>query len=183
MKIAELKLEIEIPKDVEIDIINSLLKIKGHKGQLERKFVCSTIKLFKEENKIVMVSKKATKRDKKMINTFRAHIRNMIKGVTSGYTYKLKICSGHFPMSVSVEKDNIIIKNLYGEKIPKKIKIPPNIEAKVENDTITINGLDKEIVGQTAGLIEQITRRPGFDKRIFQAGIFLIERDGKPISK
>jgi large subunit ribosomal protein L6 len=44
-----------------------------------------------------------------------------------------------------------------------------------------VEGIDKELTSQTAALIEKLTRRPGFDKRIFQDGIFMIEKDGKPL--
>jgi len=54
----------------------------------------------------------------------------MIRGVTEGYTYKLKICSGHFPMNVSLKGDVLEIKNFIGESVPRKLKIKEGSEEK-----------------------------------------------------
>ena len=84
-------------------------------------------------------------------------------------------------MNVSVSGDELIIKNFLGEKIPRKIKLKQGVEVKVDGNTITVSGPDKELVGQVSADIEQKSRRPGFDKRIFQDGIYLIEKAGKKI--
>ena len=52
---------------------------------------------------------------------------------------------------------------------------------KVEGEIVTVNHCDIEVAGQTAADIEQLTRRPGFDPRIFQDGIYITKKDGKNI--
>jgi large subunit ribosomal protein L6 len=106
----------------------------------------------------------------------------MIKGVQEGFTYKLKICSGHFPMSVALKGNTFEIKNFIGEKVPRTLKIKQGADVKIEGDQITVHATDKELAGTTAGAIEKLTRRPGFDKRIFQDGIYITEKDGKKLS-
>ena len=68
-------------------------------------------------------------------------------------------------------------KNFFGEKVPRKIKFDKkNVSIKVDGTEVLVEGMDKEKVGQTAASIEQLTRRPGFDKRIFQDGIYITEK-------
>ena len=52
---------------------------------------------------------------------------------------------------------------------------------KINAPEIVVEGINKELTSQTAASIEQMTRRPGFDKRIFQDGIYITEKDGKKI--
>ena len=160
----------------------NLLCIKGPKGELKKKVFDPSVKIEIKPDKVILSPKKrATKRDSKMIKTFVAHINNMIKGVNEGHTYKLKICSGHFPMNVSVSNNEFIVKNFIGEKVPRKIILKEGVNVKLDGEIITVEGIDKELVSQTAARIEELTKRPGFDTRIFQDGIYIIEKDGNEI--
>jgi len=105
----------------------------------------------------------------------------MIAGVSEGHTYKLKICSGHFPMTVAVDNKDFVIKNLLGEKVPRKISIKQGVDIKVEGDEIVVTGINKNHVAQQAAAIEEMSKRSGFDKRIFQDGVYIISKDGKEI--
>ena len=96
--------EIEIPKGVEANIDGSLLTVKGPEGEIKREFKLNGFGLEKKENKIVIGIKKATKKEKKLINTNAAHIRNMIVGAQEKFEYKLKIASTHFPISVEKKR-------------------------------------------------------------------------------
>src|SRR3989344_1644060 len=73
------------------------------------------------------------------------------------------------------------IKNVLGEKIPRKVNLMPGAAVKVDGSTITVESPDIEKAGQVAADIEQATRRPGFDRRIFQDGIYIIEKEGEQI--
>jgi large subunit ribosomal protein L6 len=175
MKIDLIK-KIEIPEEVTLNIEKNIIKIKGPKGENEKKIFHPRVSIKKENNEIILESKKSSKREKKMINTLRAHISNIIKGAKDGYEYQLKICSGHFPMNVSIQNKFVIIKNFFGEKVPRKAKILDNVEVKIEGDIIKVKGTDKENVSQTASNIEQSTRRTGFDRRIYQDGIWITNK-------
>jgi large subunit ribosomal protein L6 len=129
-----------------------------------------------------MVPKRKSQREKRSARTMEAHIKNMFKGVQNGHTYRLKICSGHFPMSVTVKGNAVEIKNFIGEKVPRTTEICADVHVKIDGDQIVVDGIDKEKVSETAARIEQITRRPGFDPRIFQDGIYIIEKDGKTVA-
>src|SRR3989344_3589117 len=132
MKIKELKKEVGIPEDVEVKIDGKGVIVKGPRGENSRLFSYPKFKLAREGNKIILLAENATKREKTMLGTYSAHINNLLRGVKSGFDYKLKICSGHFPMKVTVEKDKVMISNFMGEKTPRKAKISKGVEVKVE---------------------------------------------------
>ena len=173
--------KIEIPEGVTVEIVGSTVNAKGPKGENKRKFPHYKIELSKKDQNIILKSKHPTKREKTMLHTFVAHIKNLLEGVNSGFTYKLKICSSHFPMSVAVEKEEVIIKNFLGEKIPRSAKIAPGVQVKSDGSFIIVEGIDKEKTSMTAARIEQSTRITNRDRRIFQDGCFLVEKAGIPI--
>ena len=172
----EIKEDIIIPENVEVNIEDSNVSVKGNKGFLKRKFGYYGLDISKKDNKIILNIKKGSQRDKAMLRTYAAHIKNMIKGVNDGVTYRLKICYSHFPMSVSVDKNFFVIKNFLGEKNPRKAKIMEGVDVKVEGDEVILNGNDREMVGLTASNIEQSCRRTGFDRRRFQDGLYIISK-------
>lgn len=170
-----------IPQGCTIQKEDHTIIIKGSKGEVRRKLPDKNIQINIEGQKLILTYDKESKKQKKSLNTFLAHIENMIKGVNEGFNYKLKICSGHFPMNVAIKGDTFEIKNFIGEKVPRTLKIKTGATVKISGDIIDVDGIDKEITGQMAASIENLTKRPGFDKRIFQDGIYIIEKDGKKI--
>ncbi len=173
--------KIEFPHNCEFRLDKTDIVIKGPKGEIKRKLPDKQIKISKEGNELVIKYDKSSQKEKKNLFTTRAHLINMVKGVQEGFTYKLKICSGHFPMSVAVKNGVLEIKNFIGEKVPRTLKIKQGADVKVDGDIITVHATDKELAGLTAGAIEKLTRRPGFDKRIFQDGIYIIEKNNKKV--
>jgi len=171
---------IKIPEEIEV-LIDREIKISGKKGEVKKKIFDKKIKIEEKEKKIVISSKNNTKVQKKRIGSIKAHIKNMIKGVTEGHFYKLKICASHFPMNVSVEGHKFIVKNFLGEKIPRVLKLKEKDLIKIEGSEILIEGIDKELVAQTAADIEQLCTIRNRDKRVFQDGIFIINKDGKEV--
>ena len=135
------------------------------------------------EGKIKIHAEKATKRESRMIGTVNAHVRNMIRGLSKEFIYKLEVASVHFPMVVKVDeaKKVLVIKTFLGEKADRHAKILPGATVEIKGTEITVKSHDKEIAGQTVANIEKATRVKGRDRRIFQDGIFLTERCGHKI--
>jgi len=181
MKHEKLTETITIQKGCTFTNDKKIMIAKGPKGEVTRAMPDKKIKITAKGNELELLYENATKREKRMLFTTKAHIKNMLKGVQEGFTYKLKICSGHFPMSVTLKGDTFEIKNFIGEKVPRTLKLKQGATVKINGDEITVEALSKEIAGQTAGSIEKLTKRPGFDKRIFQDGIYITEKDGKKI--
>ena len=172
----DLQLEIELVEGVTANLEGTTLKVKGPKGEVERNFAHPRINVTIEGSKIILKSAKATKREKTILGSYNAHMKNMVKGVVEPFQYKVKICSGHFPMNVSIKNDEFIIKNFIGEKVPRVLKINSDVKVNIDGEVITIESNNIELAGQTAGSIEKLSSRTGFDKRIFQQGIFIIEK-------
>ena len=166
--------EIKIPEKMECKIEDGTLTIKGANGITKRKFAHPMIRLKVEKDHISISSPRYSKREKRMIGTFKAHIKNMLKGELK--TYTLKVCSGHFPMSIKIEKNIFKINNFLGEKIPRMVNLREGVDVKLDGDHIIIKSIDKELAGQTAADIENLTKRPGFDQRIFQDGIYIVSK-------
>jgi len=124
MKIKSLIEDVAVPEGNDIFINDKILKIKGPKGELTREFSEPLIGINFENHKIVIKSlaRSLKKKDKRNFRTIRAHIKNMINGVNKGYVYKLKVCSGHFPITVNIEGNSIVVKNFLGEKVPRRLK-------------------------------------------------------------
>ena len=173
--------EIAIPEGIEIEIEGNSAIIKGKLGEIKKRFGFKNIKLEKKEGKIFIGKKNATKNEKRLINTATAHIKNMILGVKEGFEYKLKVVYSHFPITVELHGKEVLVKNFLGEKVPRKTEILPEVEVKIDKDFITVKSHDKESAGQTAANLERATRIANRDRRVFQDGIFLINKAGKEI--
>jgi len=169
--------KIKIPDGVDVSI-DSALGINGPKGELKREF---PVEIKKEEGYIVIEAKNATKNTKRIIKTSAAHIKNMLRGVIEGYEYLLQICSVHFPITVSADKENLHIKNFLGETRERTAKILPGVIVKINGDIITITSADIEAAGQTSANIETATKIRNRDRTRFQDGIWIIKKANEDI--
>ena len=109
----KINVEIEIGEGIHASLENNVLTLKGPKGENKRNFNNPLIQIKVDGNKIKLNSTRFTKREKKLAGTFKSHILNMIKGATEGHIYKLKVCSSHFPMNVSLNDTEFIVKNFF----------------------------------------------------------------------
>jgi len=173
---------IELPNDVaaelEEDLMTYRLRISGPKGSLEKDFDKLGLSMELDGNKIKIYKKNATKRHKRVINTYASKIKNMITGVTKGWRYELGIFYKHYPMKVSISGNEIIVENYKGEKKPRRIPIIDGVEVKIDGNKIIVTSIDIEKAGTMAGLIEQKTRptRNLWDIRKFWDGIYITKK-------
>ncbi len=168
---------VRIPEQVSIQLEGHLIKVGGPKGTVEKMFAYPGMSITINDKQVTLSSKKDSRNEKRILGTYAAHLKSMLEGAKEGYLYKLKICSGHFPMKVTVEKNYVVINNFLGEKIARKAKILPDISVKVEQDTIFVEGTNKENAGQTAANIEQATRITNRDRRVFQDGCYIMRNE------
>ena len=112
--IATLNENIEVPENVEIARENLVLIVKGEKGTLSRTFSHPKIKIKFSDKKIKISCISPRRKDKALIGTFAAHIKNMIKGVSEGFEYKMKTVYSHFPVKTIIEGDEVVIQNFLG---------------------------------------------------------------------
>lgn len=169
--------ELIIPQDVTVEVAGGTIKAKGAKGEVEKSLKFSKdIKLEKVGDKVKASSESDTRHVKAEIGSTLAHIRNMITGVTKGYTYKLKVVYSHFPVTVKTEGKKVLVQNFLGEKTSRVGKIVGKVDVKVEGADVTVTGIDVDEVSRTAANIEQCTRITGRDRRIFQDGCWIISK-------
>ncbi len=172
---------LETIEGVTVSLENRLLTVKGEKGEVSRQFLDPKITIEVKDNNISLSVLKASKREVKIVRTYIAHMKNLMNGVKNGVMYKLKICSGHFPMNVAISGDTFSVKNFLGEKVPRVLKLKQGVKVKIDGDIVLVEGVNKELCGQEAARIEHLTVITNRDKRIFQDGIYLIEKNGKQL--
>lgn len=171
-----MKEEIVVPEGVSVEMHGKELLVRGPKGELKKIFSFHDMEIKTSGGKIMMSSEKDNKKVKRVFNTSISHIKNMIRGVQDPYVYKMKIKYVHFPMTVERQGEFIIIKNFKGEKKDRKAKIMPETEVQIMGDEIVITSINKEYAGQTAANIENTSKITGYDRRVFQDGIYIIEK-------
>ncbi|MFA5405996.1 MAG: 50S ribosomal protein L6 [Candidatus Nanoarchaeia archaeon] len=176
-----MKTIVELPESLSPRMEGSNIIVKGPKGEVSKELKNPFIKVVIEGNNVIIESLKDNRRGKALMNTFKAHVNNLITGVTKGYEARLRICYAHFPINVKVEGDKFMIENFSGEKIPRKARIMPECKVEIKGSDVIITGLNKELVGQTAANIEIATKIKNKDLRIFQDGIWIIKKPGKEL--
>ncbi len=174
----EYNLEIEIPEGTTCEFVDRTFKCKKGDVSLEKVIFIPGTEIKIEGNKVLFNCKKGNKKDIAIIKTNVSHVENMFKGLCEKFVYELEICTVHFPMTVKVEEQNLVISNFLGEKINRIAKIFPEVEVEVEGQKIIISGSDIEKTGQTAANIEKATKVQNKDRRIFQDGIFMTSKPG-----
>jgi len=169
---------LEIPDGVQLNIDGRKVKVTGPRGTQEEDFSHLPVKFALEERSLRVYSDWARKREVALVGTALAHVRNMIRGVTSGYTYKLKIVYAHFPMTVKVQQKEgkVAIDNFTGEKTPRIARIVGSAKVKVVSDEIHVQGTRIGDVSQTAANIQAATRIRDKDQRVFLDGIYVYEK-------
>ncbi|MCX6750031.1 MAG: 50S ribosomal protein L6 [Candidatus Pacearchaeota archaeon] len=173
--------EIEIPEGIEVKKEGKLVVVKGPQGEISKEFNFGKLKYENKEGKISISYPSSTRKEKRMINTISAHLRNMIKGAKDKFEYKLKICASHFPINVEIKGNEVSIKNFLGEKTPRKCRMPEGVEIQINKEIITIKSPNKELAGQAAATFETTTKVRNRDRRVFQDGIYIINKAGEDI--
>lgn len=168
------------PKDIEYSFSNGVLALRKGNNKVERK-IQSLIKIKIEENKIILSAKKNRRLEKRLLGSIKSHIINLIKGFEEGFIYKLQVVNVHFPMTVSYNKDKneLIVRNFLGERKDRIIKLVDDVDVRINKDIIELESCDIEKAGQAATRIELGTKVSSKDRRVFQDGIFIIEKPGR----
>lgn len=173
---------VEIPNGVAVSVLNGgIVKAVGPKGESQKKLLNPLLSISVNGKNVEISTKRFTKKEKKMIYSYVAHVNNLIVGVTKGFVYKLKVCSGHFPMTVTVKGNELVVKNLFGAAVPRVLMLKDGAKVVVTKDIIEVSGTNLETVSQVSADIEKLVKRSEYDRRVFQDGIYIIEKNGNPI--
>jgi large subunit ribosomal protein L6 len=174
--VKEIARQVEIPEGVEVSIEGPQITVKGPKGNLSRKLSYPDIEITKEDSYLVVNSTIDRKQQRAMVGTLAAHVSNMVAGVTKGFEYKMKVVYSHFPIQLKAAPGELVISNFLGERKSRSARILDGVKVDVLKDEVVLTGINKESVGQTMANIEQATRVRGFDIRVFQDGVYLVEK-------
>ena len=168
----------EVPKveGAKVEISGTEVKVSGKLGIVTREFSHPRIEVSMKGGNLCVTSRGPSKKEKALMGTWGSHLNNMQRGVTEGFTYKMKIVYSHFPMKAMVKGNDFVIENFIGERHPRVTRILGDTKVQVKGDIVEITGPDKEHVGQTAANIEQLTRIKDNDPRVFQDGIYITEK-------
>jgi large subunit ribosomal protein L6 len=178
MRLPEISKIIQVPDGVEVNIEGRKVTVKGAKGTLTRDFSYVPLLMDAKGDKTVRVwAEWPRKKEASLVGTIHSHIQNMIIGVQTGFSYKLKIVFSHFPISVKVQDKMVLIENFTGERRARRVKIIGDVKVKVESEDVIVEGINLENVSQTAANIEQATKVKKKDPRVFLDGIYVYERN------
>lgn len=166
----------EIPDGVTVSKDGTRVVVTGPKGTLTRDMRFPGIAIEIADGMVTVSTAFTRKRIVAMVGTLASHIRNMCRGVDEGYEYRMKVVFSHFPIQLKLQGSTLVIDNFLGEKQSRFARIEPDVTARVGNDAVTLSGIDKEKVGNSAANIEHATRIRNRDPRVFQDGIYIVER-------
>lgn len=145
------KKPIAIPQGVDVLFTVFDVSVKGAKGELKR--ALPPFMSLKKENMVLeVVPTRDTKKTPALWGLTRSLVANMIAGVTSGFEKKLDFEGVGY--RANVEGDSLVMQ--LGFSHPVRFRVPSGIKFVVEKNTITISGIDKELVGDTAARVRRL---------------------------
>lgn len=185
MKFRQANKSVEIPEGVSISIKARVVSVKGPRGTLTRDFRHQPVEMEVKGKKVFLTKWTATKSEIAVLQTFAAHLENMIMGVTRGFRYKMRFVYAHFPINVGVEQQGklVEIRNFLGEKRVRKVTMREDTKAllsKGVKDELVLEGNSIEAVSQTAADIHRSTKVLQKDLRMFLDGIYVSESGAIP---
>ncbi|MFA6525905.1 MAG: 50S ribosomal protein L6 [Candidatus Buchananbacteria bacterium] len=171
---------ITIPSGVEVTLTGDVVEVKGPKGSLKEKLHPLVSAELKDGTLQVKIKDEENKSQRALWGLFGSLIRNMITGVTIGFSKQLEINGVGMKYAVSGNKVNLNV----GFSHPVEFAIPAGITIAVEANIMTISGIDKQLVGETAAQIRRIKKvEPYKGKGIRYVGEKFIKKAGKAAGK
>lgn len=175
---------ITIPEGVTVDIKDNKVSVKGPKGELSRELF-DDISAKVEDGVIIVERPTEQKRHKSLHGLYRSLINNMVEGVKDGYRKDLELVGVGYKADV---KGNVLELNLgYSHNIyfavPEDIKVASET-VKGKNPKVSVEGIDKELVGQVAAKIKSLRKvEPYKGKGIRFIGEHIRRKAGKTAAK
>jgi large subunit ribosomal protein L6 len=169
------KMPIAIPSGVTVEIDNDFITVNGSKGTLKQ-FTIPGIEIKVEEGEVVVSRINDEAQNRARHGLIRALLNNMITGVSQGFEKKLEING----VGYRVAAQGTDLKFNLGFSHDVIYKVPQSVQVKVEQNTITVSGIDKQQVGQVAAEIRALKKpEPYKGKGIKYADERIIRKSGK----
>jgi len=167
---------VELPQGVTASVKGRELTMKGPNGTASKNYQRIPVDVEVKGNKVSIKPFTGKKNDVISANTVSSIVKGLVHGVTKGYEYRMKVVFAHFPVTVKVKDNQVVVENFMGERSPRLAQILDGCKVTIEGDDIIIKGTSLEHIGQTAANVEQSTRIRRKDQRIFLDGIYVYEK-------
>lgn len=168
---------VEIPENVQLALEGRKITVQGPKGKIVKDFTHTKLNIVKEGNTLKLSVENPRRAEAALVGTISAHVKNMIKGVSQGWIYKMKIVFVHFPTSVKVVGKEVHIENFVGERKARIAEILGNTKVTIKQDDVVIEGIDIDEVSQTAANIQTRAKVHKKDLRKFLDGIYVYSKE------
>ncbi|HAV13461.1 MAG TPA: 50S ribosomal protein L6 [Opitutae bacterium] len=170
------KLPVPVLDKATVSIDGQTVRVEGPKGKLEKTFDNST-KIELVDGEIQVSPADSSRHARAMFGTVRSIINNMVIGVVEGYTKKLEIKGVGFRAALKGD----ILDLALGYSHPCELNIPEGITVTVaENTKITVEGADKQVVGEVAATIfSYFPAEPYKGKGVHIVGQYVRRKEGK----
>lgn len=170
------KLPIAIPNNVQVQLEDNTIKVKGPKGELTHN-IPTEIKVLVENNSIILNKNTTSRKVNEKYGLTRSLINNLVIGVTDEFEKKLQLVG----VGYRAQADQKTLTLSLGFSHPVIFDIPDNINVKVDaNTNISITGIEKEKVGLFAAKIRaKRPPEPYKGKGVRYAGETVLRKAGK----
>jgi large subunit ribosomal protein L6 len=168
---------VEIPENVQLTVEGRKVTAQGPKGKVTKDFGHTKLAIVKEGNALRLSIENPRRTEAALIGTISAHVKNMIKGVSQGFVYKMKIVFVHFPTGVKVVGKEVHIENFVGERKARVAKILGDTKVTIKQDDVVLEGIDIDDVSQTAANIQTRAKIRNKDLRKFLDGIYVYSKE------
>jgi large subunit ribosomal protein L6 len=174
------KLPVALPEGIKAKIEDGRIIVSGKKGELAQALHRLVKVELKDNSIMVSVEHPEVKRERALWGLYRSLVKNMVAGVSEGFSKELEINGVGYRASLSGKK---LILNV-GYSHPIEFVLPEGIDAKVEANRITVNGADKQLVGETAARIRRLRKpEPYKGKGIKYVDEIIRRKEGKTAGK
>ena len=178
------KKPITLPKDVSVQFEKGTVNVKGPKGSLSQD-VDPDFNVEIQDGEVTVIRPTEQKRHRALHGLYRSLVANMVTGVSEGFKKQLELVGVGYK---AVAQGNILELSLgYSHSIfvavPEEIKIAAETP-KGKNPTVTLEGIDKQLIGQVAAKIKSLRKvEPYKGKGIRFAGEQVRRKAGKTAAK
>jgi len=169
------KVPVVVPSGVTVSIEDQFVAVNGPKGSLKQA-VLSHIDVKPEQGSVVVTRHSDEAMARANHGLMRSLINNMVNGVSQGFSKKLEINGVGYRVAAAGNELNFSL----GYSHVINFKLPPGITAAIDQNTITISGIDKQQVGQVAAEIRSLKKpEPYKGKGIKYVGERILRKSGK----
>ena len=177
---------VEIPEGVSCELKERSIVCTKGSTTLSRIINNPEIEVHLTNRTLIFRCTKSNRTHRCSISSLKAHLKNIFAGLQQHFTYVLEACNVHFPMTAKLENNRLIISNFLGERTFRIAEILPGVSVEVKEQKspanpfkLMVRSHNREAAGQTAANIEKATHVKKRDRRVFQDGIFIIDRPGR----